>query len=75
MARWLSQFGLETPLHDLDAIADYIVLDDPQAASRLVQRVSRHVEQLVEQRESGSQPPEMRQSRVTETTKAPNHEL
>ena len=61
----------EPALHDLDAIADYIALDDPQAARRLVQRVFQHVEQLVEQPESGSRPPEMRQSRYRQIVEAP----
>ena len=37
----------EPALADLDAIADYIALDNPQAARELVQRVFRHVGQLV----------------------------
>jgi plasmid stabilization system protein ParE len=36
----------EPALADLDAIADYIALDNPEAARRLVQRVFKHVEQL-----------------------------
>lgn len=61
----------EPALNDLDAIADYIALDDPQAARRLVQRVFRHVEQLMEHPESGSRPPEMRQSRYRQIVEAP----
>ena len=61
----------EPALSDLDAIADYIALDDPQAAQGLVQRVFRHVEQLVEQPESGSRPPEMRQSRYRQIVETP----
>ncbi len=61
----------EPALHDLDAIADYIALDDPQAARELVQRVFRHVEQLMEQPESGSRPPELRQSRYRQIVEAP----
>ena len=57
----------EPALHDLDAIADYIALDDPQAARRLVQRVFQHVEQP----ESGSRPPEMRRSRYRQIVEAP----
>ena len=37
----------EPALNDLDAIADYIALDNPTAASELVQRVFRHVDQLI----------------------------
>lgn len=61
----------EPALHDLEAIADYIALEDPQAAGRFVQRVFRHVEQLVEHPESGSRPPEMRQSRYRQIVEAP----
>jgi hypothetical protein len=38
----------EPALQDLDAIADYIAIEDPRAARGLVERVFRHVEQLVE---------------------------
>jgi addiction module RelE/StbE family toxin len=53
----------EPALQDLDAIADYIALDNPEAARRLVQRVFRHVRQLIEHPESGSRPPELRKAR------------
>jgi len=53
----------EPALSDLDAIADYIALDKPEAARSLVQRVFDHVEQLVEHPESGSRPKELRSSR------------
>ena len=47
----------EPALHDLEAIADYIALDDPPAAVRhLVQRVFQHAEQLLEQPESRFSP-------------------
>lgn len=61
----------EPALHDLDAIADYIALDDPQAARGLVQRVFQRVDQLVELPESGSRPPEMRQSRYRQIVEPP----
>ena len=61
----------EPALHDLDALADYIALDDPQAGRRLVQRVFQHLEQLVEQPESGSHPPEMRRSRYRQIVEPP----
>jgi len=41
-------------LSDLDAIADYIALDKPEAAKAFVQRVFSHIEQLQEHPESGS---------------------
>jgi toxin ParE1/3/4 len=46
-------------LCDLDAIADYIALENRAAASKLVQRVWAHVEQLAEHPESGSLPLEL----------------
>jgi plasmid stabilization system protein ParE len=52
----------EPALQDLDAIADYIALDNPLAARRLVQRVFEHVAQLEAHRESGSHPAELRRS-------------
>ena len=52
----------EPALQDLDAIADYIALDNPSAARRLVQRIFEHVAQLEEHPESGSHPPELRRS-------------
>jgi plasmid stabilization system protein ParE len=44
----------EPALSDLDAIADYIALDKPDAASRMVQHVFRHVELLEAQPELGA---------------------
>lgn len=52
----------EPALQDLDAIADYIALDNPLAARRLVQRVFEHGAQLEAHPESGSHPPELRRS-------------
>lgn len=50
----------EPALSDLDAIADYIALDNPEAAKLLVQRVFRHVEQLADHPKSGSKPSELK---------------
>lgn len=50
-------------LGDLDAIADYIALEDPVAASKLVKKIFSHVAQLAEHPESGSRPPELGRSR------------
>jgi plasmid stabilization system protein ParE len=36
----------EPALNDLDAIADYIALDNPEAARRLVQKIFEHVDHL-----------------------------
>jgi toxin ParE1/3/4 len=50
----------EPALSDLEAIADYIALDKPDAAKKLVRRIFDHVEQLMKHPESGSRPPELR---------------
>jgi toxin ParE1/3/4 len=61
----------EPALQDLDAIADYIAIEDPQAARGLVERVFHHVEQLIEHPESGSRPPELRNSRYRQIVEPP----
>ena len=61
----------EPALHDLEAIADYIALDNPEAARGLVQRIFRHATQLAKQPGSGSRPPEMRQSRYRQIVETP----
>jgi len=61
----------EPALSDLDAIADYIALDDPEAARALVQRVFRHVEQLAEHPESGPKPPELKGWRYRQISEYP----
>ena len=61
----------EPALQDLDAIADYIALDAPAAAKSLVRAVFRHVKQLSKHPESGSRPPEMRQSRYRQIVEPP----
>ena len=49
----------EPAIADLEAVADYIALESPSAASALVQRILRHVRQLQEHPESGSRPREL----------------
>ena len=61
----------EPALSDLDAIADYIALEDPEAARGLVQRVFQHVEQLADYPESGSRPRELRGSRYRQIVEPP----
>jgi len=50
----------EPALQDLDAIADYIALDDPNAATRLVRKVFEKVDQLTEFPETGTRPRELK---------------
>ena len=58
-------------LSDLDAIADYIALDNPEAARRLVQRVFHHVDQLEDHPRSGSKPPELKGWRYRQIVEHP----
>jgi len=50
----------EPATSDLDAIADYIALGKPDAASQLVQRIVSHVELLTKHPELGPTVPELR---------------
>jgi toxin ParE1/3/4 len=62
----------EPALSDLEAIAEYIALDKPGAARRLVQRVFARVERLVEHPELGPTIPELRPgSRYRQIVEAP----
>jgi len=61
----------EPALSDLDAVADYIAIEDPAAAARLVQRVFRHVEQLEVHPQSGSRPSELSGSRYRQIVEPP----
>jgi toxin ParE1/3/4 len=61
----------EPALNDLDAIADYIALDNPSAARELVQRVFKHVEQLIAHPDSGSKPEELRGWRYRQIIEPP----
>ena len=47
-------------LSDLETIADYIALDNPAAAQKLVRRVLEHVDKLEAFPDSGSKPPELK---------------
>lgn len=58
-------------LSDLDAIADYIALDNPQAARQLVQRIFQHVEQLTDHPKSGSKPQELKGWRYRQIVESP----
>ena len=61
----------EPALSDLDAIGDYIALENPTAAAELVQRVFEHVEQLLVHPESGSRPQELKRSRYRQVVEPP----
>jgi toxin ParE1/3/4 len=61
----------EPALSDLDAIADYIALENPAAASELVRRVFEHADQLTAHPESGSKPLELKRSRYRQIVEPP----
>lgn len=61
----------EPALSDLDAIADYIALDNPEAARELVQRIFKHVDQLEEHPRSGSKPQELKGWRYRQIVEPP----
>jgi len=61
----------EPALADLDAIADYIALDNPEAAKALVQQVFRRVELLATYPKSGSKPRELKGWRYRQIIEPP----
>lgn len=61
----------EPALSDLEAIAEYIALENPAATSEFVKRIFGHVEQLIDYPESGSRPPELRRSRYRQIVEPP----
>jgi toxin ParE1/3/4 len=61
----------EPALNDLDTIADYIALDDPEAARLLVRTIFLHVVQLSDHPESGSKPQELRGWRYRQVIEPP----
>ena len=61
----------EPALADLDAIADYIALENPVAAAELVKRIFCHVEQLADHPDSGSRPQELVRSRYRQIVEPP----
>jgi toxin ParE1/3/4 len=58
-------------LSDLEAVADYIALDNPAAASRLVDRVFENVERLERFPDSGKRPTELPRSQYWELVVPP----
>ena len=61
----------EPALADLDAIADYIALENLRAAALLVRRVFRHVDQLASHPRSGGRLPEFRGLRYRQIVESP----
>ena len=61
----------EPALNDLDAIADYIALDNPEAARRLVQKIFEHVDRLENHPRLGSKPQELKPWRYRQIVEPP----
>ena len=61
----------EPAIADLDAIADYIALENPVAAAELVKRIFSHAEQLADHPDSGSRPQELGRSRYRQVVESP----
>ena len=61
----------EPALNDLDAIADYIALDDPDAARQLVQKIFEHVDHLESHPKLGSKPQELKGWRYRQIVEPP----
>jgi plasmid stabilization system protein ParE len=61
----------EPALADLDAIADYIAVENPAAAREFVQRVFAHVDKLEQHPLLGPAPPELEDSRNRQIVEAP----
>jgi toxin ParE1/3/4 len=61
----------EPALSDLDAVADYIALDNPKAARDLVQRVFEHMDHLQQHPESGSKPNKFKGWRYRQIIESP----
>ena len=58
-------------LADLEAIADWVALENPVAAANLVHRVLDHVAQLADHPESGSRVRELKRSRYRQLVEPP----
>ncbi|MBD8525382.1 type II toxin-antitoxin system RelE/ParE family toxin [Pseudomarimonas arenosa] len=61
----------EPALADLDAIADFIALDNPAAAAEVVRSVFADVEQLRDHPDSGPRPPELKGWRYRQIVEPP----
>ena len=61
----------EPALADIDAIADYIALENPAAAAELVKCIFGHVGQLADHPDSGSRPRELGRTRYRQIVEPP----
>lgn len=61
----------EPALSDLDAIGDYIALQNPEAAATLIARIAENVGQCEAHPESGSRPVELKRTRYRQIIEPP----
>ena len=61
----------EPALNDLDTIADYIALDNPEAARWLVHKIFEHVDHLQRHPRLGSKPQELKGWRYRQIVEPP----
>ena len=61
----------EPALADLEAVADYIAVDNPEAARGFVRRVFSHINKLQDHPFMGSMPPELEASRYRQIVEPP----
>lgn len=61
----------EPGLNDVDSITDYIALDNPEAARRVVQKIFEHVGQLERHPKLGSEPQELKGWRYRQIVEPP----
>ena len=61
----------EPALADLEAIADYIAVENPAAAGEFVKRVFAHIDKLEQHPGLGPAPPELEDSRYRQVVEPP----
>jgi len=61
----------EPALNDLDAIADYIALQNPAAAADFIRAVFQHIDHLVDHPRMGSYPAELKTKRYRQIIEQP----
>lgn len=61
----------EPALADLEAIADYIAVENPVAAGEFIRRVFSHIDNLEQHPRLGRTPPELEDSRYREIVEPP----
>lgn len=61
----------EPALADIEAVADYIAIENPEAAGNFMQRVFAHIDKLEQHPRLGPVPPELEDSRYRQIVESP----